>query len=300
MEDLYSSLKPSYFATKIIGSTSYKISSRNGFESCLFNIIYGLVVLTIHTYVDFCLYMTWFKDYKNLEPIYKFVFLFQAKANSFLLIFMFISIIYSRKQQIALLTKVSLLDEQLKKTAVFPNHTNIYKYSKSRISLELLFLITYTIVQYNFNEYVRKECLIKFIINDIVDTYMKFCCYIQFEILILLICERFDALHSSLQSAVEDLIINQIVIIKKTTVLLRDLTNLTRDVNKIYSVQLLLIVSYFFVTILLNIYHFCCDIIDYKEKFNFTLFLDAFWSLYYFLIMINFCRLCSKLKNKVI
>lgn len=305
MEDLSNSIHPLYLFLKYSGMLSYKILKRNRkvhFRSCLRSIFFGFIVLLIHTLTDIFFYVDWFDKTLLLEPIYQMVFFVQTKANTLVLVIVFTSIIYNKERQVQFFNSIVDFDDELRLMGIFPNHKKIQKYIYSRFAMDLFVWVSFSLVTYNFNSYLLDDSRIYYFLYNTVNTLIKICVYLHFETCVLIVSERFESVHNYLISIVsekcESFQLSEAI--KKTAEFHKNLCVVTQIINEIYSLQLLIITSFCFVTILQYAYDICCKIIDFDiNKIN-IMILDFFWIVYFALILILFCRVCAQLNKQVL
>lgn len=306
MEDLFTSLLPGYIISKVIGTVPYNpvgVKGERKFEISKPTCIYGLILFICHVFLTVWLYI----DIYNMdEKIWSVMVLMQCIANIILILTLLWSNYYYRNNQIILLNIIAELDAELKQIGVFPKYRKIFKYSCARIVMEIALDCTCYLLIFYVDTGVFNNQLYPYFAIYTLDTFLKFSIFLQLENWLLILCERFDAIHDNLISAHEDILhfaksdrSGLICAIGKTASTHKKLCCYIKKLNDMYSFQLLMTTAFVFAILLTHTFNVCRFIIrknsvDYASVLN-----SAYWIIYHSLKFLILCSLCSRLGTKV-
>lgn len=309
MEDLFTSLAPTYILSKIVGTVPYKpvgIKGERTFDISNITSFYGTIIVLCHVVLSIWLYIDYCYNSIVQLNISQMMFLLQSVADVTLIITILYSNYNYRHYQVTLGKKLALLDKDLKQIGVFSNYRTMSKYSSLRILVEIILAIIYVqLIFFTINSRTKIQLYI-YVLNYILDILIKFSVFLQLENWILMLCERFDTIHDHFINSHKDMSLSAkidrssfICAIGKTASIHKKLCAYVKEINDMYSFQLLVTVALAFALLLTHAFNICRYIITTNLDDQESLLYSIYSVVYNSIKMLIICSLCSRLGYKV-
>lgn len=301
-DDVYISIIPVYYMSKCFGLASYVPVKENGirkFKNNLNYVVYGCIYTTCH--VLCCFYISnFYYNFLGSEAILKSTLILQVNGLVlFVFTFLFIYICKHSKY-VSVLNLILECDRSIKKFGIFIDYKYINTFSIKIMFFEVaVYLIMYVLMDFN-----SSSPNIALAFFRLLDTLLKLSILLYYEIFILMLQQRYLALNNILRMAIyyktnkptHFETVYHINILLKITQIYKYLFKIVKNVNDIYSVQLLVYIAIFFVNEVTHIYGACTTIIhaknykDLKNISNPVLWL-SYYAVHIFIIIISSSKL---------
>lgn len=307
MENIFVSISPLYYFSKILGMANYKpvaYNNRLHFVKGRIIVLFGYFMLTIFLLTALFLFSHIIIN-NHSEDITKIIFVLQANCLLLFALSIFGSYYYFNNKLIKILNKLIEIDAILKQMGISLNYKAISKYFVRSIVIEIIWYAVYTGLTFyknvrNFNSFMAN---LLFIWNALI-------IFLYLTGLILIFKQRLVALDRNLKEVItlnyyrqnnmtnriDSAIVNTI---RKTTNLYKRLSFMVADVNDMFSIQITVFVMLIFVIEVSLLYKICSSISQYDIKgsgFEDKI-TSIFWSVYFgykFVLLTHFCGQLSQ------
>lgn len=255
MEDVCTTIYPMYILSKIFGQVHYKINGnvkkrRITQDKLLIivNILFHIILITYAIYVNDV-----HNNYK-VDGKRKFVLIFHINASIVLTLMVPIINLYYLKTQILIIEKIIAFDSNLNNMGIFLDA----KRTRKRIILLVCSFYISLILSCIFGSNLGNEYRNKIIYNGsiILRRNARLVMIFQIHVWMIVIAERFDVLRRNLFQIANNkeakFWLRQVL--TRTIQLHQELCWITRNVNKLYEIQILTSATLTFITFILDTY----------------------------------------------
>lgn len=284
MNDMYVAIKPAYYLSKLLIMTNYNPIIKNGkitycIENNVFRKYFGIIIQLIVTIIlSHFIIQNFISNLNKADIAMKYFFVFQIIFITYFMVIISVSYFFTNNKYAFILNKIQQNDDEMKVLGMFTNNRAIRKNSIGIIFEKIIFsilLFCVTILNVLKAGYIEENLILTYIFNTVSALY-SLCHFLHFYIFIMIVSERFKLLKDLMKVYLtENKYLNRdndlIIMLQKSSGVYRKLCEIVKDVNSLFSIQLLVHIAKIFFLILLHMYTtFVTTSHKFRDLFKFS------------------------------